>query len=42
MSYLDVPRLHSAETFTAKPSTLDNHPSTFNAAYSGRARRPCA
>lgn len=30
MSYLDVPRLHFAGTFVAKPSTLNNDPNNFN------------
>lgn len=32
MNYLDVPRLHFAGTFIAKPSTLNHHPSRFNPA----------
>ncbi len=30
MSYLDVPRLHFAGTFVAKPSTVNNDPHNFN------------
>jgi hypothetical protein len=30
MSYLDVPRLHFAGTFTANPSTINNNPSNYS------------
>jgi len=32
MSYLDVPRLHFAGTFTANPSTINNTPTNYNPA----------
>ncbi len=38
MSYLDVPRLHFAGTFTANPSTINNTPSNYG--YNPAAQNP--
>jgi hypothetical protein len=41
MSYLDVPRLHFAGTFTANPSTINNDPLNYNPALvNGPANNP--